>query len=267
MNKFFNSTFSNSCFKLPPISELPTPSSQLHEISFDSFEVYEVLCKLDTTKAMGIDDLHPHLLKLCALMIHEPITSLFNSIIKTQLIPEDKIIPVPKKGDLTLVQNYRPISLLYILQKVLERLIYNKIIDFIKPRITSQQFGFLKHRSYLASISCSSYLEVVDSLNSGDSCGVVYLDLAKAFDKVPHSELLYKLWITGITGNLWKWFRNYLSNRSHFFQFDSYIRVAYQSTSIHAVVTEAFRIAFIRQWEQKGQLSPLFLERRSKACN
>ena len=103
---------------------------------------------------------------------------------------------------------------------MLERLIYNKIIDFIKPRITSQQFGFLKHRSCLHQL-LSSYSEVVDSLNSGDSCSVVYLDLAKAFDKVPHNELLYKLWITGITGNLWKWFRNYLSNRSHFVQFDS----------------------------------------------
>ena len=60
MNKFFNSTFSNSRFKLPPISELPTPSSQLREISFDSLGVYEVLCKLDATKAMGIDNLHPH---------------------------------------------------------------------------------------------------------------------------------------------------------------------------------------------------------------
>ena len=224
MNKFFNSTFSNSCFKLPPISELPTPSAQLHEISFDSLEVYEVLCKLDITKAMGIDNLHPHLLKLCTPTIYEPVTSLFNSIIKTQLIPEEwkihKIIPVPKNADPTLVQNYRPISLLCVLSKVLEKLIYNKIIDFIKPQITSQQFGFLKHRSCLTQL-LSSYSEVVDFLNSGDSCSVVYLDLAKAFDKVPHNELLYKLWITGITGNLWKWFRNYLSNRSHFVQFDS----------------------------------------------
>ena len=49
----------------------------------------------------------------------------------------------------------------------------------------------------------------------------MYSDLAKAFDKVPHNELLYKLWITDITGNLWKWFRNHLSNRYHFIQFDS----------------------------------------------
>ncbi len=58
-------------------------------------------------------------------------------------------------------------------------------------------------------------------MNSGDSCSVVYLDLVKAFDKVPHKELLFKLWTTGITGNLWNWFRNYLSDSSHFVQFDS----------------------------------------------
>lgn len=130
---------------------------------------------------MGSDNLHPHLLKLSALLIYEPVTALLNNIIKTQEIPDEskvhKVVPVPKKGDLTLVKTYRPISL------VLEKLIYNKIIDFIKPKITSHQFGFLKN-------ILSSYSEVVDTLNSGS---VVYLDLAKAFDKVSHKELLFKL--------------------------------------------------------------------------
>ena len=135
LNRFFNSTFSNSSFSLPPISDLPTPSTQFHEISFYSLEVYEAVCKLDTSKAMGNDNLHPHLLKCVR--------------IQTQIIPEEwkvhKVIPVPKKGDLILVQNYRPISL-SILSKVLERLIYDKIINFITPKLTSYQFGFLKHR-------------------------------------------------------------------------------------------------------------------------
>ncbi len=173
---------------------------------------------------MGPDNLHPHLLKLCADKIYDPITCLFNYIMNTQLIPQEwkihKIIPVPKKGDLTLTKNYRPISLLSILSKVLERLVYDKIIDFVKPKISSSQFGFLKHRSSLTQL-LSSYSQVVDALNSGNSCNVVYLDLAKAFDKVPHKELLFKLWMLGITGNLWKWFQNYLVNRSHFVQFNA----------------------------------------------
>ena len=73
-SRFFNSTFSNRSFSLPPISDLPTPSTQFHEISFDSLEVYEALRKLDTSKAMGTDNLHPHLLKMCALMIHKSVT-------------------------------------------------------------------------------------------------------------------------------------------------------------------------------------------------
>ena len=92
----------------------PQPT-RFHEISFYSLEVYEAVRKLDTSKAMGTDNLHPHLLKMCALMIHKSVTTLFNSIIQTQIIPEEwkvhKVIPIPKKGDLTLVQNYHPISL------------------------------------------------------------------------------------------------------------------------------------------------------------
>ena len=120
---------------------------------------------------MGTDNLHPHLLKMCVLMILKSVTTLFNSIIQTQIIPEKwkvhKVIPIPKKGDLTLVQNYHPISLLSILSKVLERLISDKIINFIKPKLTSHQFGFIKHRSCLTQL-LSSYSEVVDSLNSGN---------------------------------------------------------------------------------------------------
>ncbi len=124
LNTFFNSTFSVSDYTFPQLSDLPKPLTQLNEITFDSLEVYKVLSKLDTSKAMGIDTIHPHLLKMSALLIYEPVTSLFNNIMQTQLIPKEwkthKIIPIPKTSDTTLVNNYRPISLLCILSKVLE---------------------------------------------------------------------------------------------------------------------------------------------------
>ena len=67
-------------------SELPTPSTQRHEIRFDLIEVYEALRKL----RIDIDNLHPHLLiKMCALMIHEPVTCLYNNIMKTQVLPQE----------------------------------------------------------------------------------------------------------------------------------------------------------------------------------
>ena len=62
-----------------------------------------------------------------------------------------------------------------------------------------------------------------DSINKKHSCDVIYLDFRKAIDSVPHSELLYKLWSLGITGPLWSWFREYLSNRQHFVKVDSFL--------------------------------------------
>ena len=102
-----------------------------------------------------------------------------------------------------------------MLSKILERIVYNHIIDFIRPQLSTNQFGFLKGRSCLSQLltSCS---EIVEALNAEESCDVIYLDFAKAFDKVSHKQLLFKLWRLGITGNVWKWFECYLSNRSHY---------------------------------------------------
>ena len=99
-----------------------------------------------------------------------------------------KIVLIPNSSDLSKVQNYRPISLLCILSKTLELIIYNKIIDFIRPLISKRQFGFLKI-----------------ALESRKPCDVVFLNFRKAFDTIPLPELLFKLWTHGITGPLWKW--------------------------------------------------------------
>ena len=219
LNNFFHSTFSVSNFFLPPIEEMPTPSHQLHDIVFDPLEVYEELLSLDTSKAMGCDNLHPALLKMSALQIYEPVSMLFDLCLSSGLLPEEwkihKIVSIPKKGDLTLIKNYRPISLLCMFSKILERIVYKHIIDFIRPQLSKNQFGFLKGRSCLSQL-LTSYSEIVEALNAGESCDVINLDFAKAFDKVSHNQLLFKLWRLGITGNTWKWFECYLSNRTHY---------------------------------------------------
>ena len=109
----------------------------------------------------------------------------------------------------------RPISLLCIVSKVLEQIILDKIIEFIHPLLSKQQFGLLKNRSCLTQL-LSSFSYIVSSLDSKAPCDIVYLDFQKAFDTIPHSELLFKLWSLGITGPLWSWFQAYLSNRTHF---------------------------------------------------
>ena len=113
------------------------------------------------------------------------------------------------------VRNYRPISLLCILSKLLETIIYDKIIDFVIPQVSSQQFGFLRKRSCVNQL-LSFYSEIFSSVDRKIPCDVIFLDFQKAFDSIPHPELLFKLWAHGITGQLWNWFQSYLSNRTHF---------------------------------------------------
>ncbi len=119
-----------------------------------------------------------------------------------------KITPIPKKGDLLEIINF---SLLCILSKVLESIIYHKIIDFIRPKLSRHQFGFCLTQLLLA---FSTINQAVDNKEQVD---MVYLDFKKAFDSVPHRD---KLWRIGITGNLWCWFQSYLNGRSHYVTFD-----------------------------------------------
>ena len=107
------------------------------------------LSKLDDTKAFGCDGIHPKILKKCLLSLLEPIHSLFVASLLSNTFPAEwkvhKITPIPKKGNLLEITNYRPISLLCILSKVLESIVFHKIIDFIQPQLSEYQFGFMKN--------------------------------------------------------------------------------------------------------------------------
>ena len=119
-----------------------------------------------------------------------------------------KIIPVFKSGDPTSVKNYRPISLLSNTSKVLEQLIFNKIIGHISRHINPLQFGFTKHCSTLQQM----LIFTNEIINTSSQTDVIYFDISKAFDTVSHSILLCKLWSFGVTGVLWTWFKNYLTD-------------------------------------------------------
>ena len=110
------------------------------------------------------------------------------------------------------VSNYRPISLLSVVLKVFERCIYNRLIDHVHGQIYELQYGFLRGRSTTSQLLhvLHQVLKVLEQRNQVD---IVYLDFAKAFDKVSHDLLLVKLHNFGIRGNLLRWFRDFLSGR------------------------------------------------------
>ena len=178
--------------------------------------MFTALTSLDPSKAMGIDCVGPKILKKCALALYQAVHHLFSLSLLNHYIPEEwrvhRITPIFKSGDKSSVKNYRPISLLCTISKVLERVVYNHIIDFVTQSISPRQFGFLRKRSTLQQLLI--FLNTLyNSFTDNTSTDVIYLDFKKAFDSVAHNELLVKLWEFGITGNLWKWFRAYLGHR------------------------------------------------------
>lgn len=118
------------------------------------------------------------------------------------------IKPVFKSGDRSDIRNYRPISLLSVTSKVLEKLVFTRIVDFVQDQLSLSQFGFLP--------KCSTLQQLLIFLNTimlSPTTDVIYIDFSKAFDSVPHHELLLKLWHIGVTGQVWLWLKTYLSNR------------------------------------------------------
>jgi len=127
--------------------------SPLTEVEFTNCDVYNILANLDTSKAVGIDGIGPRVLKKCALPLCYPLRVSFTKCLDQCAIPSEWavhiIIPVHKSGEKNLVNNYRPISLLCNTSKILEKLLYDKIISFVSKSISLVQFGAPKGRSTL----------------------------------------------------------------------------------------------------------------------
>ena len=151
-NSYFHSVFTNSTFSLPSISDLPKPHSILSDISITEDDVFQVLTSLDPSKAMGCDGIGSKLLH-CALALYQPFYYLFCLSLSQHYVPVEwrthLIKPIFKSGDRNSVKNYRPISLLCVTSKVLERIVYNHLIDFVNCTISTKQFGFLRNHSTL----------------------------------------------------------------------------------------------------------------------
>ena len=155
--------FTTSSYRLPPpLDEIDTPTSVVTNITLSDSDVYSELTSLDPTKSSGTDAIGPKLLKVGAIALYIPLHHVFKLCLSKCSIPSKwkihRIIPIFKAGDKTSVQNYQPISLLCCVSKVLERLIFNKISDFVTQQIYPSQFVFLRgHSSVQQLLSFSAW--------------------------------------------------------------------------------------------------------------
>ncbi|CAB4021276.1 Hypothetical predicted protein, partial [Paramuricea clavata] len=200
----------NPCF--PPSNTVPVTPTEFSDVSVE--EVCRLLNNLSTSKATGPDGISARLLKECLEVLAASLTALFNKSIAIGKVPADRkyanIVPITKNNKTYIVCNYRPISLLSLVSKALEHVLYNRVLYIVKPLLHDQQHSFRSPKSCITQL-----LDVVYNIGKVLDCGkemdMIYLDFSKAFDSVPHDKLIFKLSQFGITGPLLDWFSDYLS--------------------------------------------------------
>ena len=181
-------------------------------------DVFDVLSKLDVSKACGPDLLSPRLLKEGASVLSNPLSTVFNRSLSQGYFPsswkEANVTPIHKKEDKSLPQNYRPISLLSPIGKTMERCVHKHLYNYIVEYnlLTPFQSGFVAGDSTTYQL-LHTYHTFIEAVDSGKEVRVVFCDISKAFDRVWHKGLLHKLSHIGISGDLLQWFKSYLSDR------------------------------------------------------
>ena len=187
----------------------------------NSTEIKKLITNLDSKKSPGFDELSAKFLKLCAPHISETLANIFNASISNGVYPDllktARVTPIYKNGDKSDPSNYRPISVLSLMNKVFEKILHKRLYKYLtKFKILYEyQFGFREGHS-----TTQPLIEITDRLKSAIdnkdlTCGI-FIDLTKAFDTVDHNILLKKMFHYGIRGNVYNLFQSYLSNRQQY---------------------------------------------------
>ena len=182
-------------------------------------KVVSLLRSLNPCKSTGIDKIPAKIIRIAAPVIAESLTKIFNTAICSETVPFDwkvaRVIPLHKSGPRNLFNNYRPVSILSVISKVFEKLLYEQLYDyFISNNLLSdRQFGFRQFHSTVSTLLDSTN-EWFINMDRGKINIAVFLDLQKAFDTINHDILLKKLERYGMGSAVLNLLRNYLTDRT-----------------------------------------------------
>jgi hypothetical protein len=227
---YVNNFFSNVGKTLAKEIYLKSPQSQMVDdfnnhslnscvlLETDHHEVDSILMSLESNAAPGWDGISTKFLKQCRSFVVPLITQLANLCFSTGIFPSalkrSIVTPVHKGGDRGVVGNYRPISVLTSTSKILEKIINNRLVNYLSHNkiLSDRQYGFRKGRSTQDAIKDLTKF-IIDKVDKGEKCITVFLDLKKAFDTVSVPILVRRLESVGIRGTQLAVLKNYLMER------------------------------------------------------
>ena len=175
-------------------------------------DVYTYLLRVAASKATGSDGIPGSVLKECADVLAYSLAVLFCASLRTGVVPSAfklaSVVPLSKSGDPSLPNNNRPVSLLPIISKLLEKIVQRQLVR----QLPTTQFAYRQHHP-----TDDALCLLTDSLfaakDRGNVTGLCTLDMSKAFDKFRHSQLIVDLFDVGVCGSALTWFASYLTAR------------------------------------------------------
>lgn len=199
-------------------------------------EIKNCIKNLRKTASKGPDGLDARFLNSVCDEIAAPLAHIYSLSIRTGTFPtrlkEASVVPIFKDGDMTDPNNYRPISLLNVLSKILEQCINSRLTKFLETTgfYSDRQFGFRKGRgTHDALKTINDY--ITEHIDANDKCLAVFLDISKAFDSISQDLLLKKMNKIGIRDEILNWFSSYLKDRK-------------QTVKINSTISDPMTISF-----------------------
>ena len=202
-----------------PDRDIPQGTPSLCDIEFTTTDIESAIDTLSANSAPGPDRFPAILLKICKKQLSTPLVHMWRASMDAGIIPgvlkTATIIPIFKGGNHGTPKNYRPIALTSHVIKIFEKVVRKHIVKFMDDHhlFNPSQHGFRHGRSCLSQL-LAHYDRILDMLEQGHNVDVIYIDFAKAFDKVDFMVTLQKLNSMGINGHLGRWIHSFLTNRT-----------------------------------------------------
>ena len=219
LNNQFVSVFNElNTSPLPDLDQRCNFDCVMNDSHFAPHIILKRIKQMEPHKSVGVDGIHPLVIKKCSDKFASILSKIFTISFNTSIVPDTwklaNITSIFKKGCKLDPANYRPISLTAVPCKMMERIVRDTMLQHLMDNnlIANEQHGFVKYKSCLTNL-----LETLDilsnAMNNGHAVVLIFLDFAKAFDKVCHNSLFKKLSKYGFNGKILSWLKSFLSNR------------------------------------------------------